>query len=219
MPFTILYTSLRKILSSRNLPFHLLAITSTYVCVVSGFDWQWFLATRNTTLQLLLFPALPAGMLIPIFSPIILLVIGLVSKKEKVSTTAWALGVSGALGWAVSSLYKFFTGRSEPPLRMAQLVDNSRDFHFGLGEHGIFWGWPSTHTTVAFATAVALIFLFPKNNMLRVLAPLYALYIGFSVSTNIHWFSDFAAGAIIGTLIGVVVGKEFFSVVKNSSSL
>jgi membrane-associated phospholipid phosphatase len=26
---------------------------------------------------------------------------------------------------------------------------------------------------------------------------------------TIHWFSDFMAGAIIGTVIGVVVGKRF----------
>jgi membrane-associated phospholipid phosphatase len=26
---------------------------------------------------------------------------------------------------------------------------------------------------------------------------------------TIHWFSDFVAGAIIGTVIGIVVGKTF----------
>jgi membrane-associated phospholipid phosphatase len=26
---------------------------------------------------------------------------------------------------------------------------------------------------------------------------------------TIHWFSDFLAGAIIGTVVGVVVGKSF----------
>jgi hypothetical protein len=28
---------------------------------------------------------------------------------------------------------------------------------------------------------------------------------------TIHWFSDFAAGAIIGSVIGAVVGKNFCS--------
>jgi membrane-associated phospholipid phosphatase len=37
----------------------------------------------------------------------------------------------------------------------------------------------------------------------------YALYIGLGVSMTIHWFSDFAAGAIIGSAIGAVVGKSF----------
>ena len=38
----------------------------------------------------------------------------------------------------------------------------------------------------------------------------YALYIGIGVSMTIHWFSDFAAGAFIGTAIGAVVGKSFW---------
>ena len=37
----------------------------------------------------------------------------------------------------------------------------------------------------------------------------YALNIGLGVSMTIHWFSDFLAGAIIGTAIGTVVGKSF----------
>jgi hypothetical protein len=40
---------------------------------------------------------------------------------------------------------------------------------------------------------------------------LYALYIGVGVSMTIHWFSDFVAGAIIGTVIGFTVGNVFKS--------
>jgi membrane-associated phospholipid phosphatase len=35
------------------------------------------------------------------------------------------------------------------------------------------------------------------------------LYVGLSVSVTIHWFSEFVAGAIFGSLIGVVVGRSF----------
>ena len=38
-------------------------------------------------------------------------------------------------------------------------------------------------------------------------AILYAFYVGIGVSMTIHWFSDFVAGAIIGTVIGAVVKK------------
>ena len=44
---------------------------------------------------------------------------------------------------------------------------------------------------------------------LRIAVIAYAFYIGISVSMTIHWFSDFAAGAIIGTVIGITVGKSF----------
>jgi membrane-associated phospholipid phosphatase len=73
----------------------------------------------------------------------------------------------------------------------------------------MFWGWPSSHTTIAFATACALAGLFPKQRWLGFAAIVYAIYIGLGISMTIHWFSDFVAGVIIGTLIGMVVGKSF----------
>jgi membrane-associated phospholipid phosphatase len=75
----------------------------------------------------------------------------------------------------------------------------------------MFWGWPSSHTTVAFAMAFAIFTLYPKQKWLGLLAIIYALYIGIGVSMTIHWFSDFLAGAIIGTIIGMVVGKSFLT--------
>jgi hypothetical protein len=57
--------------------------------------------------------------------------------------------------------------------------------------------------------AVAIFTLFPKQRWLGYLPITYALYIGIGVSMTIHWFSDFAAGAIIGTAIGTVVGRSF----------
>ena len=41
------------------------------------------------------------------------------------------------------------------------------------------------------------------------MAVTYALYIGIGVSMTIHWFSDFVAGALIGTIVGVVVVTGF----------
>ena len=58
--------------------------------------------------------------------------------------------------------------------------------------------------------AVTLFRLFPTHRWLGSVAITYALYIGIGVSMTIHWFSDFTAGAIIGTAIGAVVGKSFW---------
>jgi len=82
-------------------------------------------------------------------------------------------------------------------------------FKFGLLRGGVFWGWPSSHTTIAFAMAVTVFRLFPKQRWLGYLAISYASYIGFGVSTTIHWFSDFIAGALIGTVVGMTVGDSF----------
>ena len=88
-------------------------------------------------------------------------------------------------------------------------MNSSHGFQFGFLKGGVFWGWPSSHTTVAFAMAACLIALYPKNRLLVFLAALYALYIGFSVSVSIHWLSEFVAGAIIGSVTGTVVGRSF----------
>ena len=120
----------------------------------------------------------------------------------------WAIGQAAFIGWFVSAIYKFFTGRVHPAHMVGD--DISREFRFGFYRGGVFWGWPSSHTTVAFAMAVTIVMLFPKQRLLQLLALAYALYIGISVSMTIHWFSDFAAGAIIGSVVGVVVGRNFY---------
>ena len=105
-------------------------------------------------------------------------------------------------------MYKAFTGRIQPDLANVT-IDVSNRFNFGFLEHGIFWGWPSSHTTVSFAIAFTLITMFPERKRLKWGALATALYVGVGVSFNIHWFSEFIAGAIIGSVAGIVVGRCF----------
>ncbi len=121
-----------------------------------------------------------------------------------------ALVQASILGLLISSLYKAFTGRLQPEL-VSHLsnIDISGSFNFGFLRNGVFWGWPSSYTAVAFAMVAALLVLFPRRKSVIAAAALYALYIGLGVSVTIHWFSDFVAGAIIGTVIGIVVGRSF----------
>ncbi len=185
---------------------HLLAIALTLVLVLSGFDWLYFRSTREIVAHRWWLPALPAGMFLPVLVPVAILVVGFAFRNSKISRIAWAIGQAAFIGWFISAVYKFFTGRVHP----ARIVgdDISREFRFGLYRGGVFWGWPSSHTTVAFAMAVTIVMLFPKHRLLKWLALAYAFYIGLSVSMTIHWFSDFAAGAIIGSVVGVVVGRS-----------
>ena len=92
------------------------------------------------------------------------------------------------------------------------LTDTSHGFQFGFFKGGVFLGWPSSHTTVAFAMSVCLITLYPKNKLLTVLALIYAIYVGLGVSVSIHWLSEFVAGAIIGSVVGLAVGRSFRSI-------
>jgi membrane-associated phospholipid phosphatase len=199
-----------KCFGGYNLLWHLLAIVFTFIIVTSGFDWLYFKSSRSSLLQSLLFPAVKLGSRLPIIVPLALYAFGKVRKNSKSISTANALVQAVLIGLIICSFYKALTGRVHPPRLLTQnTIDNSREFRFGFMRGGIFWGWPSSHTMIAFAMAVTLLKLYPKNEVVKYIAILYALFIGFGVSISIHWFSDFVAGAFMGTVIGVVVGNSF----------
>ncbi|MGD1089106.1 MAG: phosphatase PAP2 family protein [Verrucomicrobiota bacterium] len=208
------------IFSGRNILWHALAIVLTMVIVMSGSDWSYYLSTRGDTFFLLARPAIILGTLLPVPVTLALLMVGEFRKNPGIITAAWALGQAAILGFLISSCYKAFTGRIPPPFSRrfsmpatsnVSPIDTSHHFQFGFLKGGMFWGWPSSHTTVAFAMAACLITLYPGNKKLILFASLYAFYIGLGVSVTIHWFSEFVAGAIIGSVIGMVVGRSFKS--------
>lgn len=128
-------------------------------------------------------------------------------RSARTYLTGWAVAQSELIGALVAAAYKAISGRAHPSHGVS--ADLSRTFRFGLLRGGVFWGWPSSHTTIAFAMAISIFTLFPKRRWLGYLAITYALYVGIGVSMTIHWLSDFVAGAIVGTVIGVVVGKSY----------
>ena len=211
-----------KIFSGWNLLWQALAILLTWGIVSADLDWKWFVYFRFVP-RWFLFPAVIAGMLLPIVLPFILFAVGRIKKDAKFLNTTFALGQSALLGYLLSIFYKIFTGRIPPEFSVQgssvvkNLTDISHGFRFGFLRGGIFWGWPSSHTTVAFAMAITLLMLYPKNKVVKILAIIYALYIGFAVSVSIHWFSEFAAGIIFGTVVGMVVGKIFYKRINGIS--
>jgi len=191
----------------RKLIWHLAAILLTVALVLSGFDWHYFLWTRSPILRFWLWPAVPIGGLLPIALPLILLVLGGVTRSAPTWLIGWAIGQAEVIAAIIAAGYKAVTGRAHPAHDVG--VDLTHVFRFGLLRGGVFWGWPSSHTTIAFAMAVTVFKLFPKQRWLGFLAIAYAFYIGLGVSMTIHWFSDFVAGALIGTVVGLVVGAGF----------
>ena len=188
---------------------HIVAIILTLILVTSGFDWLCFTATRSPILRSWLFPAVPIGGLVPILLPLILLAVGGVSRSPRITLVGWTVGQAELIGSLIAAAYKSLTGRVHPSHTVGS--DISHVFRFGFLRGGVFWGWPSSHTTVAFAMAVSIFTFLPKQRWLGYLAIAYALYIGVGVSMTIHWFSDFVAGAIFGSVIGAVVGRSFLA--------
>lgn len=193
----------------RRLAWHAMAIFFTFVLVASGCDWRYFLWTRSPTLWAWSIPSAPIGGLVPLALPLVLLALGRLRKSAVITTAGWAIGQAEAIGGIVAAAYKAVTGRVHPSHGLGP--DISHGFRFGFLRGGLFWGWPSSHTIIAFAMAAAVFTLFPRRRWLGFLAVAYALYIGVGVSMTIHWLSDFVAGAVIGTVVGSVVGKAFLS--------
>lgn len=186
---------------------HVVAIVLTVVLVASGFDWWYFKCLDTPGIRRWMFPAAVIGFMVPIYLPLVLIISGFILRKVQYTIVGAAIAQAEILGLLISSTCKAFTGRAHP--HSGSLVNVTRDFHFGFLQRGAFWGWPSSHTTIAFAMALTVCHLFPKQRWLKVLAVLYAAYIGIGISGTIHWFSDFVAGAILGAVVGTVVGERF----------
>jgi membrane-associated phospholipid phosphatase len=204
----LLFTLPRNLVNcfkGRMIIWHIVAIISTFILVRSGFDWRYFQATAG--LRRWMYPAAFIGFMVPIYLPLAMLAAGGILKNTRCWLAALAVAQAEIIGLVVSSAYKAVTGRAHPLFNGTE--DITRQFHFGFLRGGMFWGWPSSHTTIAFAMAITVFRLFPKQRWFGVLAIAYATYIGLGISMTIHWCSDFIAGAIIGTLIGVIVAKGF----------
>ena len=139
----------------RMIIWHVFAIVLTFILVTSGFDWLYFTSTRNPILRSWMFPAAPIGGLVPIVLPLILLTIGSISRSAKTTLAGWAVGQAELIGALIAAAYKSLTGRVHPSHGVG--ADISHIFRFGFLRGGVFWGWPSSHTTIAFAMAVSRI--------------------------------------------------------------
>ena len=193
----------------KNLIWQGILIALTAFLVLTGIDWWYYVNTRNVTVQIFGFSAGMLGFVVPVIVPLSMYMASAISKNVRLRIAAGAMIQAGILGLAISSTYKVFTGRVGLPHGASSIIDTSQIFQFGFLRGGAFQGWPSSHTSVAFAMSLALIALYPEKKWLRYIALAYALYIGVGASLSFHWLSDFVAGVILGCVIGVVVGKSF----------
>jgi membrane-associated phospholipid phosphatase len=205
------WRSLPKIIAhtftGRRLWWQIFAWGITFALVSSGLDWNYFQYMGRVSWDKALYPAVVLGALVPIVWPLGWIFYGHITHNRRTIRRAWVLGSAIVAAVTLVTAYKAFTGRLGPNL-LDLSTDISRDFHFGFWRNGVFWGWPSGHTAVAFAMAPVLSKLFPRPKLVGRLAWLYAFYIGLGVTGSIHWLSEFIAGAIVGTLVGQSTVRE-----------
>lgn len=203
---------------------HLLAILLSIPLIILGIDWSYFLFFKNHIyLQFIFFPAVPIGGLVPLAFPPIIYLYAKKEKRPEFEPLAFALTQAAIVGTIMIAFYKAITARLEPEIFEDVIVDRSRDFAFGFLNRGVFHGWPSTHTTVAWAFAVILYYYkfeimsnqkgehqtLAKFKKYRKYGFVYAFYIGLGVSGNIHWLSDAVAGVIMGVIVGFSIVRTF----------
>lgn len=214
--FTTYSSFVRQIFSGKYLFVHAFAIASTALLVFSGLDWAYLVFVITTMPRSLLFVADGIGFLVPVLLPLILYGLWRLTKSDLYRRCSIASLYAVVLGFTLSMFIKMFTGRVSPPHRHRGeelvLIDNSHDFNFGFMETQIMGGWPSSHTTIAFALAVSLALIMPRwyTWMLFIAA---ASFVGIGVTFGFHWLSEFFAGACLGSVIGHVVGMRY----RNSS--
>ncbi len=182
---------------------------TSYGLVESGFDWRWYRnAIDHPWISRTGRISVVTGPLVSVGVPLGLYLYGRSDRNRNLQITGLALGQAAINATIITSVLKAFTGRVGPQHK-SQTTDYSKDFRFGFLRGGIYQGWPSSHTAAAFSMAAALMELYPDNTAITIGGLTYATLIGVGVSTNIHWFSDAVAGALIGYAIGSTVGGSY----------
>ena len=187
----------------RNLLFYVFGIVFTYLIIRSGLDYLYLTFVLKNVPSDFLITANILGFIIPIFLPIILILMGYISKKRSTWNLGWLLARVTFVAFSISTIIKIFTNRPSPP-HHGEILDISRIFDFGFLLRSPVGGWPSSHTAVVFALATCIYLLFPKKRYTDIFVCFLALFISVGVTFGLHWLSDF----VVGALIGVVVGKE-----------
>ena len=206
-----------------NLYLHLAGIASSYLLVSSNTDYKvekffnehegYGNAARPAIRMAMFFPFVISGSLYAY---------GKFAKDNEAVGASFAVLQSSLLAFLYNSLLKAVTGRPHPDWRNSNDMQSlSKTFRFGFMRGGIFWGWPSGHTSSTMAVVSALTNFYPEKTWLKIAGYSYVAYMIFSVSSlnrgGMHWLSDAIAAAFMSYAIGSTVGKYYRSLFKTSS--
>jgi membrane-associated phospholipid phosphatase len=213
IPITVVFNGMgRNMIGSFTYQYglhYIIGTAASYGLVESGADWRWYRnAVEHPWISNTGRISIVTGPIVSVALPLGLYLYGRSEKDAGLQITGLALGQAAINAAVITSVLKAFTGRVGPQHK-TEVTDYSRDFRFGFLRGGIYQGWPSSHTATAFSMATALMELYPDNTAIKIGGWTYASLIGLGVSTNIHWFSDAVAGALIGYAIGTMVGISF----------
>jgi membrane-associated phospholipid phosphatase len=127
---------------------------------------------------------------ISVATPATLLAVGFIKKDEQLQYKGWQAAGALAIDVALTAALKYTINRDRPAEKYPNEV-----FPYSIDNDPSF---PSTHTSVAFATATTLSLEF-KKWYVAVPAYLWAAGVGYSrIYLGEHYPSDVIAGAVVG---------------------
>ncbi|MGA9293776.1 MAG: phosphatase PAP2 family protein [Ignavibacteriaceae bacterium] len=207
-----------------NLYLHLAGIASTFLLVSSNTDYKvekffnehegYGNAARPIIRIAMYFPFVISGSLYAY---------GKLNKDNEAVGASFAVLQSSLIALAYNTLLKAVTGRPHPDWKNNDdLKSLSKTFRFGFLRGGVFWGWPSGHTSSTMAVVSALTNFYPDKTWLKIAGYSYVAYMIFAVSSlnrgGMHWFSDAIAAAFMSYAIGSTVGKYYRNQFKKSAN-
>jgi membrane-associated phospholipid phosphatase len=200
-----------------NLYLHLAGVASTVLIVTTNTDYhvhKFFYdhpgfgeAAR---------PIIYAGMFIPFATGGSLFAYGKFGKDDRAVAASFAVLQSSLVAFLYNSLLKAITGRPNPDWQHhSDMKALSRTFRLGFMRGGVFWGWPSGHTSSTMAVVSALTNFYPEKTWLKIAGYSLVAYMMYGVSSlhrgGMHWFSDAVAAALMSYAIGSTIGKYYRS--------
>ncbi len=207
-----------------NLYLHLTGIALTSLLVTQDVDYKVeHFFNQNPDYGQWARPILITGQFLPFIVGGGLYAYGKLDRNDEFVGASFAVLQASLIEFLYNSTLKAITGRPGPDWRHHSDMESlSKTFRFGFLRGGIFWGWPSGHTSATMAVVSALTNYYPDITWLKIVGYTWVAYTIFGVSSvnrgGMHWFSDAIAAALMSYAVGSTVGKYYRSVYNNAVS-
>jgi membrane-associated phospholipid phosphatase len=195
------------------LGFHMLGGALTYKFSMENNDLMVarFAARQNEVVSGVAFmPGMMMGTFFPVLVPGYLYFI---SDNKSLNNTGAVAVQATAVAFLYNNILKAISGRAHPDAENNS-GELSRDFKWGFGRRGVFYGWPSGHSMTNAAMAMSIASYNRDNPLVVAGCTLYMGYIATSMvlgaKGEAHWFSDAVAGTLMGASIGWYIGSVFY---------
>ena len=195
------------------LGFHLLGGALTYKFSMENNDLMVarFAARQNELAYGIAFtPGMMMGTFFPVLVPGYLYFI---SDNKSLNNTGAVAVQATAVAFLYNNILKAISGRAHPDAE-DNTGERSRDFKWGFGRRGVFYGWPSGHSMTNAAMAMSIASYNRDKPLVVAGCTLYMGYIATSMvlgaKGEAHWFSDAVAGTLMGASIGWYIGSVFY---------